>query len=703
MIVTDGMTKRHNDVNRIIERLGLRGKRSYEKFVPPQYLYASPADRLELLRGLADSDGTAGSAPDIVTTSSQLADDIEFLVQSLGGNARRSVKIPRYKGRGNVMKDGRLAYRVGLHMPVESNPFRLRRKADAWRAPFKYPPYRTIVSIEPEGIEKVVCISVDAADRLYVTEDFIVTHNTIQAIAAMAVNDSDRAVIVVPPVTLTNWTNEIERCGLAARTEKPKRKPTKAQARAALAAAEARMAAGLPPAEPEPTALERLVTTPGKVPRELVVFRAGRKEPEIPQRGVILIPDSLLTGRSALRDKIIAWRPDAFAYDEAHRARTWASARSEAAREVTGGMAFGRDLRVAITATPVFSNPSDLASLLAITGHLDTVFGGYAAFIDRYCKRDHFNRLIPNKATLPELHRILADKVWVRRKKAEVLADLPPLLETSTIVDIDLATYQQAHEEVIATITDWVDDRLAVDGEYPDGDEVEAWAKTQIGLISPLRLATGVAKIPELMSRISAWIDSEVVFSNGGRTFACERPLLVWVHHQEVMQALVNHINENMKELERPLVQVIRGATSAGRRGEIVAEFQAGKVPILICSITAAGVGITLTYGSDQIFMEADYLPPVMSQAVDRQVRIGQKNHVHADTLLANDTLDARIQEILRQKAETIREIMGDDQGLTRTTVVESANDSPSKIVEQLALIAIDRHRRQRSRSAIAA
>lgn len=153
-----------------IRRLGLNVK-SGEKFIPPEYLRGSVKQRMELLRGLMDGDGTGSSegrsCVRYSTTSSRLANDVRELVASLGGTAVKSVS-----GR-----KGYLEFTVTIM--VRFNPFGTSRKG---RGVTKYStvPRRPIVSIERVDDMDSVCISVAASDSLYLSgRDYIVTHNTI--------------------------------------------------------------------------------------------------------------------------------------------------------------------------------------------------------------------------------------------------------------------------------------------------------------------------------------------------------------------------------------------------------------------------------------------------------------------------------------------------------------------------------------------
>ena len=171
---------------RIPNSLGLRRKRSYEKFIPAEYLTASPEDRLALLQGLLDTDGHAQNNRSMVqysTTSEALARGVTELVRSLGGVVTITTKIPTYTYKGEH-REGRKAYSVLVKLPPHMAPFRLTRKAEKFRAPTIPLIRRTVTAIEPIGQDASVCFTVDAPDHLFVIDGYIVTHNTAMIEAA---------------------------------------------------------------------------------------------------------------------------------------------------------------------------------------------------------------------------------------------------------------------------------------------------------------------------------------------------------------------------------------------------------------------------------------------------------------------------------------------------------------------------------------
>jgi hypothetical protein len=162
--------------------VGLADCYSYEKFVPREYLYAPAADRLDLLRGLMDTDGSArrlGSQIVFGSTSPQLRDDVIWLVRSLGGYATPNDHGPSsYRNTDGQTVVCRPVFGASVRMPPDMCPFYLSRKVNLWNAQTRRVEKRKITSINSDGRGDAVCISVAHPDALYVTENFTVTHNT---------------------------------------------------------------------------------------------------------------------------------------------------------------------------------------------------------------------------------------------------------------------------------------------------------------------------------------------------------------------------------------------------------------------------------------------------------------------------------------------------------------------------------------------
>jgi predicted ribonuclease YlaK len=176
-IVKEGA--RNNKPNILIEhlkKLELAGHKSEHKFIPECYKMNSKKTRHAILQGLLDSDGyiSKTGAIEFTSASKRLAEDVLFLVQSLGGKAQTRIKKTTHLD----------AHVVRVALPNNIAPFRLTRKLERVVPRTKYPPRRYVDSVELVGNKECQCILVDSPDHLYITDDFIVTHNTLMAVAA---------------------------------------------------------------------------------------------------------------------------------------------------------------------------------------------------------------------------------------------------------------------------------------------------------------------------------------------------------------------------------------------------------------------------------------------------------------------------------------------------------------------------------------
>ena len=163
-----------------LQELGLRNKHSYEKFIPQEYLYASQEQRRWLLKGLLDTDGSPTSTSiEYSTTSKQLRDDMIELVHSLGGYASFSVRMGRYNKNGEHFET-RENYRIRIQFSSDNNDcFNLERKRNIYKPQRPKDSFkRFIKDIQYIGEEDCQCIYIDDPSHLYITDNYIITHNT---------------------------------------------------------------------------------------------------------------------------------------------------------------------------------------------------------------------------------------------------------------------------------------------------------------------------------------------------------------------------------------------------------------------------------------------------------------------------------------------------------------------------------------------
>jgi hypothetical protein len=191
-ILTGAKGNKCNPLLNALRNLGLRGHNSFSKFIPPQYVSGSIAQRLAILQGLFDTDGHSRRAGlvEYCTTSADLATSVQDIVRSLGGTV-------------SAVNDtvDKLAVRLNCKLPAHMAAFKCRRKLEhheAGKVGRQREPKKCVKGVERQGTEQATCIAIDSPDQLYVTRDYILTHNTDISGLLPFVMGAKRPMLFVP-------------------------------------------------------------------------------------------------------------------------------------------------------------------------------------------------------------------------------------------------------------------------------------------------------------------------------------------------------------------------------------------------------------------------------------------------------------------------------------------------------------------------
>lgn len=204
--------------DRLID-LGLNGHRAWEKFIPEIYMNASFNQRLSLLQGLMDTDGSVnrtlgggGSATiEYTTTSSKMADQIVELIRSVGCYVTCTPRHTTYTWKGEK-RVGRLSYRIKIRSPIPSMLFRSETKKKYCKDHHQYSIKGLKLRIKKveklDRKEDAQCIAIDHPDHAYITNDFVVTHNTFTSLR-FAEGVNQRLFVVVLARYIEKWKSDI--------------------------------------------------------------------------------------------------------------------------------------------------------------------------------------------------------------------------------------------------------------------------------------------------------------------------------------------------------------------------------------------------------------------------------------------------------------------------------------------------------------
>ena len=484
-----------------------------------------------------------------------------------------------------------------------------------------------ITSVESVGSEESVCIRVDAKDNLYVTNDFILTHNTVQTLIALPAGVP--AVVVCPASVKGEWVG-------AVREWRPQIRTIVLEGRESFRWPQ--------PGEMVITNYDILpdihdrVGTPKRPPcdGQLPARRCMGCAPEVTYQGGIVA--RTMTGhkraciqnnRELPRENCSGCHPIltkatphvVFVLDEGHRVKNSQSQRAQRAQAM-GDSSRSADGSVWIlTGTPLENLPPELWCLMRIAGVATEAFPlGWKQFAEAHGGVLEYRgkrQVYIWKEPTPEAAEGLR-KVSLRRLRSQVWAQLPPKQWKRVVVPIDRKVLENAERAV----------------DHAGGLEallalVEK-EKAELGEIARMRAALATAKIPFLLEYLK---DRD-----------SQDPVVVFSMHR----APIDLISQKKGWAS------ITGDVSAAERTKIVASFQAGELLGLACTIPAAGEGLNLSRASEAIFVDLAWKPTANEQAEDRLVHVTKPQNLVFTILEADHAIDRRVMDVCMRKRRLI-------------------------------------------------
>jgi SNF2 family DNA or RNA helicase len=320
--------------------------------------------------------------------------------------------------------------------------------------------------------------------------------------------------------------------------------------------------------------------------------------------------------------------------DESHAFKNFDAKRTKAAVKITKKA----PMVLCLTGTPITNRPAEFAPQLQILGRLED-FGGKIGYWRYYCAgfKDQWNRWnISGAAHLDELNDRLRGSCMVRRRKEDVLDDLPPVLHNRQIIEVSLGEYRKAEADIVKYVTERAKEIAAELGVSPGAAAVRAKmaAESQEHLvrISVLRRLAAQAKFDAVVEMVDELRDEG-------------RKVVLAAHHRDVVSALADRFGGLR----------IQGGMTTDEVEAHKARFQTDpSADVITISMEAAKTGHTLTAAADVVFVELPWTPADVDQTYSRCHRIGQKGTVTAHYVLAADTIDMRIYDLIEQKRDVV-------------------------------------------------
>ena len=311
--------------------------------------------------------------------------------------------------------------------------------------------------------------------------------------------------------------------------------------------------------------------------------------------------------------------------DESHRVKDPSAQQTI----FTRGIVEGKDWRILLSGTPVVNRAEDLVSQLSIMGRLKE-FGGRGKFLADYGE----------DGNLDELSRQLYDRCMIRREKAKVLSQLPDKTRTDLYVDISNP------EEYYLAQAD-LEEYLRQYTECTDRDIRRKMRMEALVKFMTLRSLAAKGKVKQAVDFVRVFL-------------ASGKPLILFCSLHDIVDQLCKAF---------PDAVTVTGRDSAAAKQQAVDAFQAGEAKLIICSIKAAGVGLTLTASSNVAFIELPWTYADCCQCEDRAHRIGQKDNVTCYYMLGHRTIDHTLYRLIYKKKSIASQIMAADDEIPSSEI----------------------------------
>ena len=363
------------------------------------------------------------------------------------------------------------------------------------------------------------------------------------------------------------------------------------------------------------------------------VIKNGKPYPLTGDMGIIILNYDIL---KKWLPELKAIKPQILIYDESHYIKSPKSLRSKAAAQLAKTVPH----KILLTGTPVLNRPSEMWNQLCIIDPKRYNSKSFFSWHKRYTAAHqlHFGQKtvwdFSGASNLGELAESLKG-IMIRRTKAEVLPALPAKRRQTLLVSIDnRREYNHAEKDFLS----WIKEQKG-HAAAERASNVE-----QLSMVEALRQIAIQGKMKQAIEWICDFLETG-------------EKLVVFATHRAT-------INTLMQEFSKVAVR-LDGGMCAEEKQLSIDRFQGDdEIRLFVGNIQAAGVGITLTAASNVFFVEIGWTPAIHEQAEDRTHRISQKNAVNCYYMIAENTIDEKIADMLEAKGGITSAAIGDNRDI---------------------------------------
>ncbi|MDX6318906.1 MAG: hypothetical protein QOD35_2306, partial [Nocardioidaceae bacterium] len=352
-------------------------------------------------------------------------------------------------------------------------------------------------------------------------------------------------------------------------------------------------------------------------------------------------------------DRHVGWLGDlgfrGMVVDEAHFIKNKASQRSQHVLQVSERVRsrIARPLLMALTGTPLINDIEDFKAIWQFLGWIDDE-KPLAQLMD--CLEET-GRTPADFGFYPAARRCVIDMGIVRRRKVDVAADIPARRVADLPVELDDEagrSIRKAERDLARRLVARYESALAgrssgtpVDGiDHELVRRVAAWERKDTSSEkSDENVFTMLRHIGEAKAGLAADYTAQLARNVGKVVFFARHVAVMDVAEESFAKRGIRYAS-------------IRGnQTRTARQRNIDAFVTDPDVSIVVCSLTAAGVGLNLHVASNMVLAELSWTDAEQTQAIDRIHRIGQEEPVTAWRIIAAQTIDTKIAELIDSKA----------------------------------------------------
>jgi len=339
---------------------------------------------------------------------------------------------------------------------------------------------------------------------------------------------------------------------------------------------------------------------------------------------------------------LLAYNPAVLVTDECHYFKSSKAKRTKAV------MALGRRIPhvLALSGTPIVNRPIEVYNAVKLID--PTILPTRFEYAMKYCgaKNNGFGWDFSGATNTEELHERLSNTVMIRRKKADVLPDLPNKMRSFIPMELDnVKEYEFAENNFIAFV------------RGRKGKEAAERASNAQALaeIEGLKQLAVQGKMKQAMAWIADFLEND-------------QKLVVFAVHKFVINALMERFGE--------IAVKVDGSVTGLNRDRAVVEFQTNSaIRLFVGNIKAAGVGLTLTASSNVAFLELGWSSGDHDQAEDRVHRITQSNNVCIHYLLAAGTIEEKIATLIDHKRKVVDSVLDGEETDMKSLLSELINE----------------------------